>query len=148
MESLENIYLERNWTPLLWFIAIVLVLTISFVQLEIEEALGIEPHINPGLNFFLGFLTAMSFSHFITSQSRPKIQICNHFLIRHRALEAVGWNQVKKVEKKGNHLILHTPEVQFKKEIRISLSAVKEKEEIVKDVEKICEMKGILFKKE
>jgi hypothetical protein len=148
VESLENTYLERNWTPLMWFIAIVLVITISFVQLDIQKALGIEPHINPGLNFFLGFLTAMSFFHFITSLSGPKIRICNHFLIRHRTLEAVSWNQVKSVKKRGNYLVLHTPEVQFKKEIRISLSAVKKKEEIVKDVEKICEMEGIPFEKE
>jgi hypothetical protein len=60
----------------------------------------------------------------------------------------VSWNQVKGVKKKGNYLVLHTPGVQFKKEHRISLSAVMKKEEIVKDVEKICEMEGIPFEKE
>ncbi|MBU7019219.1 MAG: hypothetical protein HXS44_17045 [Theionarchaea archaeon] len=148
MESLENIYLEKNWTPLLWFTAIVLVITISFVQLDIQKALGIKPHINPGLNFFLGYMAAWFLGPFMTSLTRPKIQICNHFLVRHRTLEAVSWNQVKKVKKKRNYLVLHTPEVQFKKEIRISLSPVKGREEIVKDVEKICEMKGIPFEKE
>ncbi|MBU7046855.1 MAG: hypothetical protein HXS54_10510 [Theionarchaea archaeon] len=148
MESLENTYLERNWTPMLWFTVMVLVITISFVQIDIQKALDIKPHINPGLNFFLGFLVAMFYTHFITSLSRPKIQICNHFLIRHRTLEAVSWNQVKSVKKRGKYLVLHTPEIQFKKEIRIFLSPVKGKEEIVKDVEKICEMKGIPFKKQ
>lgn len=148
MESLENIYLERNWTPLMWFTAMVLTFTISLFQLDIQKALGIEPHINPGLNFFLGFMVAWFLGPFMTSLSRPKIQICNHFLIRHRALEVVSWNQVKGVKKKGNYLILNTPGVQFKKEHRISLSAVKKKEEIVKDVEKICEMEGIPFEKE
>ena len=69
-------------------------------------------------------------------------------MIRHRTLEVVSWNQVKRVKKKGNYLILHTPEVQFKKQYRISLFPVKGKEEIVKDVEKICEMKGIPFEKQ
>ena len=62
-------------------------------------------------------------------------------------MEEATWDQVTEVEKKGNYLILRTPEVQFRKKIRISLSKVKEREEIVKDVEKICEIKGIPFKK-
>jgi hypothetical protein len=147
MESVEKIYSEKNWTPIMWVIIMAIAFAAGFFQLDIQEAMNIKPYINPGVNFFSGFLFALAWTYFLTSLSRPRIRICNHYLIRHRYLQMVSWGQVTNVEEKENHLVFNTPEVQFQKKLRISLSKIQEKEEIVKDIEKICEIKGIPFKK-
>jgi hypothetical protein len=147
MELVERTYSERDWTPILLFIIGIAAFILLFFQWDILEALNIESHFRSGMNFSLGALFGSSLSLSLITITRPKIHICNYYLSRHRGMEEATWDQVTEVEKKGNYLILRTPEVQFQKKIRISLSKVKEREEIVKDVEKICEIKGIPFTK-
>ena len=143
MESLEKAYSGRKRTKIFWIVIMVVILGIFYFQPEILESMNIKPRIHPGFSFILGGFFVQSLYYFFVSLSRPKTRICNHFLIDNYDQNVFSWSKIEKVKIEGDYLIFIIPKGRLWKEYRISLFST-----VDKDVEKICEIRGIPFEKQ
>jgi hypothetical protein len=145
MESLEKAYFSDKRIRIFWLALVVVFFGILFLQLDILKMLGKEPRIHAGLNFILGGYLALILNSFVKSLFRPKMRVCNHFLVSGYDESVVSWSQITSVTLKGNKLVLEIPEAKFMKKYHISMSFIPDKETLVEDIKKTCETKGIPF---
>ena len=148
MVSSEKEYPGSKRGKIFRFALMVGILGVTFFQLEILEAMGRQPRIDPGINFILGGLLGVQLFYFINSLLKVGMRICDHFLIDHYDQNIMRWSQIKKVAVEGNSLTLHMPEARVRKKYHISLSYVPDKEEFMKEIKRICEIRGIPFKEQ
>ena len=145
MESLEKAYFSDKGLKIFWLALVVVFFGILFLQLDILKMLGREPRIYAGLNFILGGYLALILNSFAKSLFRPKIRVCGHFLVSSYGESVVSWSQITSVKLKRSALVLEVPEAKFMKKISISMFFIPDKETLVEDIKKICEIKGIPF---
>ena len=140
MELKEKIYPGKRESIIIRVILLAVLFGILFFQVDILKALGREPHIDAGLNFVIGcFSTQLAYGLF-AAVTRPRMRICDHFLLDTYDKNVISWNQVSKVRLKGNYLSLVLPERQLMKEYPIS---IQDKEGLISYVEVICENREI-----
>ena len=148
MVSSEKEYPGSKRGKIFRFALMLGILGVTFFQLEILEAMGKQPRIDPGINFMLGGFLGVQLFYFINSLLKAGMRICDHFLIHHYDQKIMRWSQIKNVVVKRNSLTLFMPEARVWKEYPISLSSVPDKEEFVKEIKRICETRGIPFKEQ
>ena len=148
MVSSEKEYPADKRGRIFRFVLVAGILGVTLFQREILEALGRQPHFSPGLSFLLGCFFATRVYYFVDSLFRAKMRICDHYLIDNYDQNIVRWSQIKNVAVEGNSLTLHMSETRVWKGYSISLSSVPDKEEFMKEIKRICEIRGILFKEQ
>ena len=140
MELKEKIYPGKRESIIIRVILLAVLLGILFFQMDILKVLGREPHIDAGLNFVIGcFSTQLAYGLF-AAVNRPRMRICDHFLLDAYDKNVISWNQVSKVRIKGNYLYLILPERRLLKEYPISIY---DGEGFIDYVEDICRSRGI-----
>ncbi len=148
MVSSEKEYPGSKRGRIFQFALMVGILGVFFFQLEILEAMGRQPRIDPGINFILGGLFAVVGFYFINSLLKASIRICDHFLTDNFDQVVLRWSQIKSVAVEGNSLALHMPKARIRKKYHIPLSYVPDREEFMKEIKRICEIRGIPFKEQ
>lgn len=146
MVSSEKEYPGDKRGRILWLVLMAIVLGVTLFQLDILEAMGKQPRLNPGLNFVLGGLFTLQLYYFIESLFRPKRRICDHFYMDNYDQHIMSWNQIKNVTVEDNDLTLYIPKARMWKTYHISLSSVPNRGEFMDEVRRICEVRGIPFK--
>ncbi len=148
MVSSEKEYPGDKKARIFWFALMVGIFGVTLFQIDILEAMGREPYFNPAHNFLLGGSFTLALYSFLNSLFRAKRRICDHFYMDNYDQNIMRWDQIKNVAVEGNYLILYLPEAKVWKTHRISLSSVPDKEEFVKEIRRICEIRGIPFKEQ
>ena len=148
MVSSEKEYPGDKRGRIYWLALMAIIFGVTLLQRDILEAMGKQPYPAPGLNFMLGGLFAWPLFYFIESLFRPKKRICDHFYMDNYDQHIMSWNQVKSVTVKGNWITLYLPEAGLRKTHNISLSSVPDREEFMKEIKRICKVRGIPFKEQ
>lgn len=102
------------------------------------------------LSFFYVFISYSSafliflVMYFIRPMSKPKVCLCEHFLILNHYRDVVSWNDIVDVRLEGDALVFNVRKIRFKRNTySLSLSYISKKEELLDDIESICKAKGI-----
>lgn len=147
MKLLANSYYSEKKTKVFWISLIIITVGITYFQPEILKMMNREPHYSPGLSFLLGYVFASLLSPLLNFFLRPKVRICDHFLICNYDRKVITWDQVVHARMKGNNLVLTVPKAQLQKECWVSLSSVPKRTDLLSDIENVCETRGIPFER-
>lgn len=94
--------------------------------------------------FFSGAFLVFLLLYFIVPMFRPKVRLCEHFLILNHHRDVVIWNDIINVRLEEDALVFNVRKTRVKPDMFIvSLSYISRKDELLGDIELICKTKGI-----
>ncbi len=145
MKSSEKLYYSERKVRYFWGGLFLTVLAIYIYQGVTLETLVKNPRFHASLSFALGLLFISSLLAFFQSEYRPKVRICEHFLMSNYDNAAVNWSQLESVTLEGTSLILQVQEEKCKSRHSMSLSHIPQIRELIDDIREMCGVKGIPF---
>ena len=149
MESMGKVYFSHRDIVILKSATIVAFFAITLFLPYILQEININFVFHWRISFFLGVLFMFLLVNFGKSLKKPKIRICDHFLMLNYDQDVLNWNQITSARKEGNTLIFNIQKCKYEKgSYKVSLSSVPKREEFIREVEGICENKGIPFKRQ
>ncbi len=100
--------------------------------------------IYPALYLAIGVYCTIFYYNLLTVLTKPRMRICNHFLLNVHDQYVISWNEVSRVRVKGNYLYLILPEKRIWKKYPMP---IQEMEGLIDYVEDICKNRGIPFER-
>ncbi len=95
-------------------------------------------------------LGMLFFLRFLDSRSSPRFSLCSHFLIKSSIFgtEIVSWEEIRSIQIVGNNLRIDLDLDSKKVKRKRSIKHVKNKEDLVKEIQEYCEKYEIEFSQE
>ncbi len=149
MELPEKVYYgNKKLLTIYVFLSFIPFIILFYYHPDIIRALHLPPVYNSVFSLMIGVIhTGLTYGLF-RSFYKPKIRICDHFLITSYDLNVIKWKQITRMRvTTEGWLIINTSEGAKTRTDRVNVGSVSNREEFLDDMEKICEAKGIPFEK-
>ncbi|MBU7017300.1 MAG: hypothetical protein HXS44_07300 [Theionarchaea archaeon] len=147
MKLLQKAYYNRRRVKLFWAV-ITVALTATFVlQRFIPKISEMNPLFIAIFNYSIGTFETLSFLALHRAAYKPKMRMCEHFLLCDYDLSVWDWSQIENIRVDGTKLTARVMVKNMKVTSKVSLSNVINTEDLIRDIENICAAKGIPFER-